>query len=135
MHYFWKTGKDATSVIVDDTGRRETMMMPVFYAGRVINTLTISDWDSTDTSIIHDWSYIQISHSRETLKDSSKVETPQYVIFVEDINLEKRVEIMKQYYPQLEYKAYIEPSPADKIMKKLNPHNKNEDFYIYSTGL
>jgi hypothetical protein len=63
------------------------------------------------------------------------VKTPQFVVFVEDINLDERIEIMKDYYPELEFEAYIEPSLADKIMKKLNPNNKNEDFYIYRTGL
>jgi hypothetical protein len=135
MHYFWKSKKEVNSIIIDDTGRRETMMMPVFYAGKAFNTLTISDWDATDTSINHDWSYIQVSHSRETLRDKEKVDDPQYVIFVEDIELEKRIEIMKGYYPELEFESYIEPSLADKIMKKLNPNNKNEDFYIYRTNI
>jgi hypothetical protein len=118
MHYFWKTEQEVTLIIVDDTGRRETMMMPVFYSGKPITTLTISDWDSTDTSIIKEWSYIQISHSRETLRDSNRVKTPQFVVFVEDINLDERIEIMKDYYPELEFEAYIEPSLADKIMKE-----------------
>ncbi len=135
MHYFWKNGKDAQTIIVDDTGRHETMMMPVFYAGRTITTLTISGLDSNDTSFEKNWSYIQVSPSLKVLNDNSKVDPAQYVIFVEDLNLEERVEIMKTYYPNLEYEAYIEPSLADKVMKKLNPHNKNEDFYIYKTGL
>lgn len=135
MHYFSKINEEVSSVIIDDTGRRETMMMPVFYAGKAINTLTISDWNARDTRLLGTHSYIQLSHSRKILKDSSKVIPPQYVVFVENINLEERVEIMKTYYPELNYEAYIEPSFTDKIMKKLNPHNKNEDFYIYKTGL
>ena len=135
MYYFWNKPEEVTSIIIDDTGRRETMMMPVFYAGKAINTLTISDWDSTDTELINDYSYIQLSHSREILRNTSKVIPPQYVVFVEPIELERRVEIMKQYYPNLVYEGEVKPSIVDKVMKALNPNNKNEDFYIYKTGI
>lgn len=135
MHYFWDKKEQVSSIIIDDTGRRETMMMPVFYAGKAINTLTISDWDSTDTELRNPHSYIQLSHSREILRDSTKVIPPQYVVFVEPINLEKRVEIMKKFYPALSKEGEVKPSIVDKVMKTLNPNNKNEDFYIYKTGL
>lgn len=135
MHYFYKSGKAISSVIIDDTGRRETMMMPVFYAGKAFNTLTISNFDSTNMQIYYPWSYIQVSHSREVLRQPGLVAPPQYVVFVEDIDLENRVQIMQGIYPSLAFEAYIQPSLTDRIMKKLNPHNKNEDFYIYRTGL
>lgn len=135
MYYFWDKKEEVTSIIIDDTGRRETMMMPVFYAGKAINTLTISNWDSTDVELQKPYSYIQVCHSRDILADSSKVSTPQYVVFVEPINLEQRIELMKAYYPNLSKEGEVKPSVVDKVMKTLNPNNKNEDFYIYKTNM
>jgi hypothetical protein len=134
MHYFSKLDEPAYSVIIEDRGRKGHMMMPVFYAGNALNTLTITGINETYTRIFRPYSYIQYTHSSKVITYAKEYIPAKYVVFVEDINLEERVEAMKEYYPNLKFKKYIEPGLVDKIMKKLNPNNKNEDFYIYSTG-
>jgi hypothetical protein len=135
MHYFSKIPTEINSVLIDDTGRGQTMMMPVFYAGKAFNVVTVSEIDTNDTQYYNNLSYMHFTRSLKIFDQENGVEQPEYIVFVEDINLNKRIEIMKTYYPDLKFEAYISPSLTDRIMKKLNPNNKNEDFYIYKTGL
>lgn len=133
MYFFHNTDKQVNSVLIDDTGRKSNMMMPVMYAGHAINTVAISNYYPDSLKVFPHYSYIQACHSLKILDDS--VMTPEYILFVENINLDERVDYMKRYFPNLSFEAYIEPSLTDKFMKKINPNNKNEDFYIYKTGL
>jgi hypothetical protein len=56
---------------------------------------------------------------------------PDYILFAETKDLEKRVENIKQYMPNIELEAVVESSYLDKIMYKLNPINAELKFYIY----
>jgi hypothetical protein len=135
MHFFSEKNEQIHTVLIEDTGRGQTMIMPVFYAGKAFNTVTLSKIDPSDTTIYNTWSYINAATSFKIFEQDSSIQQPEYVIFVEDIDLNQRVENLKQYYPNLAYESYINPSFTDRLMKKLNPNNKNEEFYIYSTGL
>ncbi len=136
MHYFYKTGKEIKNIIIDDTGREECMMLPIFYSGSAINTTTIRTADTTQNSVPSTWSYFDFCENYNLYKSITPVyQMAEYVVFVENINLEERVNRVKEIFPNLEFETYIEPSLADKLLKKMNPENKNEDFYVYKTGL
>ena len=56
---------------------------------------------------------------------------PAFIIFAEPTDIDKRVEKMKQYYPNIEYATTIRPSFLDNLMRKINHHNHNYTFLIY----
>lgn len=56
---------------------------------------------------------------------------PNYIVFVETIDLEKRVAKAREKFPNLTFVTEIEPSFVDKVAHFLNPVNKNESCYIY----
>jgi hypothetical protein len=56
---------------------------------------------------------------------------PDFVLFFQPINIDKRVEEMKKYLPGIVYDTTIEPGNADRFLHWLNPINANENIYIY----
>jgi hypothetical protein len=138
MYYFFDKKDQVNTILVDNTGRHENMMLPVFYSGKTINTITLMDENPNDTSnydSLNVYSYIRPAQSMKIFSGKNGIDMPQFVIFVVDKDLEKRVEHMKQYFPLLKHMYDVPPSLLDKIMKKLNPVNRNEMFLIYSTGI
>ncbi len=136
MHYFYSLDEKVQTILVEDTGRERIMMMPVFYAGKAINVVAMPKFeneDNVDYSTM--WSYINVANSFKIFEQDNGIEYPDYIVFVEDINLNERVDKMKKIFPNLHFEKYIEPSLSDKVMKWLNPRNRNEDFYIYKTGV
>lgn len=138
MYYFYDKQDDVSTILVDDIARHKTLMLPVFYTGKTIYTVTLRDDYSSDSSQ-YEWanpySYILPAESMNIFNKVKFLDLPQYLIFVEDIELEQRVAHMKEYFPDLQFVYEVPPSILDKIMKKLNPANKNETFYIYKTGI
>jgi hypothetical protein len=138
MYYFYDKKENINTILVDDIARHKTLMLPVFYSGKTIYTVTLRN-DITNDSSLYKWtnpySYIIPAESMDIFNKVSFLDLPQYVIFVEDLDLENRVTHMKNYFPDLQYVYEIPPSILDKVMKKLNPANKNETFYIYKTGI
>ncbi|HLG35342.1 MAG TPA: glycosyltransferase family 39 protein [Bacteroidia bacterium] len=84
-----------------------------------------------------DWnSYYQINEStdrKKFIEGFSKEKIPEFVVFIEEKNLEKRVSDLKQIIPALKQEAVIEPSFMDKLLHWLNPRNANQTIYIYRT--
>jgi hypothetical protein len=109
-------------------------MMPVLYAGKPLKVITLPEDNPEDTTNYSLIRYQFVVHSMHVFDQDNGIDWPEYIIFVEDIDLEKRVEYMKNYFPDLEREAYIQPSLGDRIMKRLNPANKNEEFFIYKTN-
>jgi hypothetical protein len=56
---------------------------------------------------------------------------PDFVLFVSNKDLSKRLSTMKKKYPNLAYETTVMPSPIDNIMCKINRHNKNYPIIIY----
>jgi hypothetical protein len=134
MAYFYPKNDQINSILVDDTGRKGGMTLPVLYTGKPIKVVTIPEDDQNDTLDYSNEIYQFVAYSMNVFEHDNGIDWPQYIVFVEDIDLEKRIEYMKQYFPDLEEEAYIKPSLGDRIMKKLNPVNKNEEFFIYKTN-
>ncbi|MGD2034269.1 MAG: glycosyltransferase family 39 protein [Bacteroidales bacterium] len=135
MAYFYPVRERIHTILVDDTGRKSDMTLPVFYVGKPVDVVTIPEDDPDKTAFYDSGKYQFIANSMQVFDLGNDIEWPEYIIFVEDIRLDERVEYMKEnYFPRLEKEAYIEPSPGDRIMKKLNPVNKNEEFFIYKTN-
>ena len=56
---------------------------------------------------------------------------PDFVLFFQPNNLDKRVKRMKQVFPELVPETVIEPGLMDKLLHWLNPINDNQNIYIY----
>ncbi len=134
MAYFYPKNDQISSILVDDTGRKGGMTLPVMYTGKPIKVVTIPEDDKNDTLVYNNEIYQFVAQSMKVFEQNNDIDWPQYIIFVEDIDLENRIEYMRSYFPDLEEEAYIKPSLGDRIMKKLNPVNKNEEFFIYKTN-
>ena len=134
MAYFYPKIDQISSILVDDLGRKGDMTLPVMYTGKPINVITLSEDDPNDNAFYKAYTYQFVAKTMKVFEQDNDIDWPDYIIFVEDIDLDARVEYMKKYFPDLEEEAYIEPSLGDRIMKRLNPMNKNEEFFIYKTN-
>jgi len=134
MAFFYKIKDQVNTILVDDTGRKGEMMMPVFYSGKPIYVATLPEDNLTDSTAYNPTRYQFVVNSMHPFEKDNGIDWPNYIIFVEDIDLTERVEYMKKYFPDMEDAAYIRPSLGDRIMKRLNPANKNEEFFIYKTN-
>ncbi len=62
---------------------------------------------------------------------SFKEKSVGWIYFQGEEELEKRVEQAEMYFPNLEWIGTFEASFLDKIVKKLNPVNRNESILVY----
>jgi len=63
--------------------------------------------------------------------DSTGKCKPQFVLFLEEKNIDERITNFKKLYPQITYETTIDPSFLDKVMHWLNPVNINQTTVIY----
>jgi hypothetical protein len=56
---------------------------------------------------------------------------PDFYIFEGNKNIEKRVEALKEVFPDMTYETSISPGFIDRILHWLNPINENQNAYIY----
>jgi hypothetical protein len=104
-------------IIEDSNHNADYVMMSHFYLGH---------WNS----------YFQINESTDRKKFTegfTKDNFPDYVVFLEEKNIDRRVDELKQIAPALHPEAIIEPSFMDKLLHWLNPRNANQTIYIYGT--
>ena len=97
-------------------------MLPRYYSGNWLNKHYC--FDRTESETLSDAEIRQEVIEKKT----------NYMLFIEDENLEARVARMQTLYPELEYRATIEPSYIDRLLRFLNPKNQNEIIYIYRFG-
>ncbi len=130
--------KNINSIICEDSNRNGVTMLPMFYLGQWINMYNIPKCTDCDSTKMHSLKrvsrYVHAIYSPKYLTQLSKEEQPNFVLFFDDRNLEKRIENIKKYYPKLTYETTILPSFVDRVMRKLNPSNVNQIIYIYKTN-
>ncbi|MEQ9064837.1 MAG: DUF2079 domain-containing protein [Vicingaceae bacterium] len=86
-----------------------------------------------------DWTSPQICYSRGVryqlsdplLKEMVLTKQLNYVLFIEERNIEERLERFTNIFPNMRFKASFEPSYIDKLLHYLNPVNQNETIYVY----
>jgi hypothetical protein len=109
--------KDMKHYMIESSNTWNAVMMPLFYIGK---------WDKPYE--------IAGEFPAQVVFDSITkyhLPLPDYIIFSEADNIDKRVETIKQYVHGLNYEATIESSLLDKTMHVLNPVNVNQTYYIY----
>jgi hypothetical protein len=71
---------------------------------------------------------------KEKLKSKvilDKTYQPRFILFFEENDLDKRIEEVKEMYPNIIFEKKFEPGFIDKVMHWLNPINANETIIIY----
>lgn len=107
--------KDMTNYVWDCSHKTDVLMPPRFYSER---------WDNHISLI----STVEIEMC---LRNTNYVPA-NYIVIVEDENLEQRKAALMKYYPKIEHLKTVEAGYLDLILHKMNPNNnKFEKFHIY----
>ncbi len=110
---------DVNSIIIEDSNRDDFIMPPLFY---------LKKWGYVTgiTKLLPADAYYNNTYVNLSAKDK-----PNYVVFMQEENIDKRVANLKKYIPTLTYEATIQPSFIDELMHWLNPVNKNHVSFVY----
>ncbi len=139
MVYLSRYNTTLHSVLVEDSNRGDATFFPSYYLGKWIvfyNYANYAHPDSINIDTLIDYErYRKKIISTKIFLHRSDLITPEYVLFVDPLNLNKRVENLKEVFPKLEYETTVEPSLLDKLMQGLNPVNKNYKVFIYKTNI
>ena len=117
MVYLAKKG-DVNRIAIEDSNRDDILIPPRFYLQQWTYTFPI-------TSLNADKFY------KETYSQIPLSERPNYIVFMQPENLDRRVNNLKKDIPTLTYETTIEPSFIDWLLNKMNPRNKNQTSFIY----
>lgn len=110
--------KDAVTIAIEDSNRDDFLMPPQFY---------LNNWGKV-------YGITNLKPAADFYEEYAALQSgqrPNYVVFMQHENIERRVADMKKYFPTLTYETTIEPSFIDKLVHWLNPVNKNQTTYIY----
>lgn len=136
MYYFYDK-KEVKTIITEDSNNTKVVGLPGFYAGRWIMQYKYPNSEKSDSGLYCYYdrvsTYIRRIHSYEFF-DCNPAETPDYILFFDDKNLENRVARAKEYFPGLQAEAVIYPGFIDRLMRRLNPANENQAVYVYKIG-
>jgi len=115
MSYLRKKN-DVDNIILEYA--RSPSQLPLYYLGKHLNYFMLSPEKSTADLKIE--------------IDTSSSPKPNYVIMVDKSNFEKRLQRLRELYPDIKAETIVKPSTVDAIVFSLNPkHNPNETLYIY----
>lgn len=117
MRYLSEKGS-ITCMVIEDGNNDVAVTMPRFYLHK--------QWP-----YVYDVTSVFSAAQLKEQIDKDHSCKPQYVLFMEERNLETRVAHFKEAFPQLHYETTIEPSFLDKVMHWLNPVNVNQTTVIY----
>jgi hypothetical protein len=117
MLYLQKKG-DVKNLIIEDSNRDDWMMPPLFYLKKWISPYGVTTILPYDTL-------------RLRLQGMPLADRPNYVIFMQAENMDKRVVDFQKNYATLKYEATIEPGQMDRLLHWLNPNNENNTSTIY----
>lgn len=120
MEYLSKKD-DFQNFILEYSHKDNFRMPPLYYLGKWVSYFHVTKTNKLE----------RYENVFETMDDKNK---PNYVIFVDQENIENRVKELKKFFPVCTFEARTEPSYLDKVLHYLNPINKNESCYIYKIG-
>ena len=117
---------DYRNFIQDFSYSDDGAMLPQFYSGKWTSYYVFRKSTDFDHDIVRFPDYEKISAGKLATRPQ-----PNYVLFVNDDQLEMRVERLRKFFPTLEYRATIEPGWMDKLLNRLNKYNTVERIFIY----
>lgn len=104
-------------LVTEDIHRPHASMMPLFYLGQWPQVLTVSEQKPLN--------------DLGAFLEGDPGRMPSFVLFFDNMDLENRVERMKEFIPGLVPETVIEPGAADRLLHWLNPVNANQQVFIY----
>lgn len=116
---YLKNRGDAKGIFLERSTNHGCYLMPRFY---------LDNWDG------YHYCYDKGQAGKiedQELKNIIVQRNVKYFLFIEDENVEQRVEEIKKKSFDLEFLKKIEPSYLDKLLYFLNPRNQNEVIFIY----
>ncbi len=125
MNFLYAQG-DCRNFALEFTHSEGGAMMPQFYSGIWTSYFY---WKKGDDPM----SYIlNMRHDEEVSKNDMMPRLePNYYLFYDDLDLEKRVQHIRKHYPGLTYQTTIESGWFDVLLHSLNPKNSLEKIHIY----
>lgn len=122
MYYLQQKG-NTRNVIIEDRKRETAKLFPRSYAGKWIWMPEVNAVSTVDTL-------------QKLFNDTYTVDSvPDYVLFIEEYDLDNRVNDMKRIFPQLSFDINIQPGFIDLLLHKMNPKNANEEVFVYRTNV
>ncbi len=112
---------DIKYIMIEESQHDDFMQPPLFYLrkwGHVFDVTKNNPLDSFKVMVM----------------TNPIAQRPNYIVFVQEDNIEKRVSDMKTVFPKLSYETTIEPGFLDKFMHRINPRNTNYICFIYKTN-
>jgi hypothetical protein len=107
------------SLVFEDSNHSRVRLAPRFYLKKWIPVYEITTEEPLEEFIKH-----------HPVSDSAS--QPDYILFFEEKNLEKRVSNLKSIYPNLHYVTMIGQGFIDDLLHRMNPNNNvNQIIYIY----
>ena len=129
--------KNISFILIEDSNRKNVTMLPRYYLNQWISfygySQPLEDHPDCGNLSFQGKQFLRLN-SLDCLQQISNDSLPDFVIFIDKLNLESRVENMSKYLPDLEFLTEIEPGFRDELMRTLNPVNYNVPVYIYKTA-
>ncbi len=113
--------EDFRGMIIERSHRDDCYLMPRYYLNNwnlPIYCVNQSIGDEELPELIKKW----------------KEKDVNYLLIVEEKDLEQRQQRILQHLPEASLKTVVDPSFMDKVLHWLNPYNQNEKVYIYKLG-
>jgi hypothetical protein len=117
MTYLSKYHDISYFMVLDENNSME--LFPMFYLGQ---------WPETYDELLEgeNCDSLMIRVSKEPFQKQ-----PRFILFTAETDLNRMVVKARKKFPYIVYETTIEPGYIDKIVKWLNPINKNRKVYIY----
>jgi hypothetical protein len=116
MYYFYESNEKPVKILFEATGSTGASLEPRFYSGHWrYGSITRSD-SSQHVRVHPNYDY-------------------DYIFFFGSENLDHRVAVYREIYPQLELKKRCHPSFVDDVLRTINPINRNEYIEVWKTGV
>jgi hypothetical protein len=115
MYALYNDGISKEHVLLEGSASQNVSMMPVFYS---------QDWH---------YNFSERTDAAAPLQANPE-ERLDYIFFFDDKDLAKRIQQYKTLYPKMTLFKKCEPSFMDKLVRAINPRNKNEYIEIWKTN-
>ncbi|MFC2107796.1 glycosyltransferase family 39 protein, partial [Bacteroidota bacterium] len=115
--YYLSDYQNKDYIVIDNSNEYGVPLLPRYYADEWVGYINISKSLSPD----------KINKLHTTQENF----IPSFFLFMEEENIQQRLNEMKKVFPNLEYETTIYPGFIDNVMHWLNPINKNRVIIIY----
>lgn len=125
---------DANTILVEESTRDHVTVLPMFYGNKEMQLYSLGSYAAKDSVNYNEkrsiLGYLEVIQNPQEISYNNWT-SPDYIAFINENNLETRVENMKMFFPQIELVKTIYPSYIDLLMKRITPSNNNQLVFIY----